>query len=90
LEAATQELGPYPDLRIATELWKRHGVNSLCDVYPFAGEFDQYDPYWWLGCINGQWYLADASEVPLVTVEETGAGLKLVRQVKVPGSPAAA
>jgi hypothetical protein len=53
-QPATPDLEPYPDLRIAAELWKQYRVNSLCDVYPFAGEFDPHDPYWWLACIDGQ------------------------------------
>ncbi len=82
--AGVDNLGPYPDLRLATEWWTCYGVDSLCDTYPFAGDFAQHDPYEWLACVKGQWYLADAVDVQPVTGEKSDSRIKLIRPIDIP------
>jgi hypothetical protein len=84
-------LGPYPDLRIAEQLWKQFGIDSLCGTYPFVGDFDPFDPYWSLACIGGEWHLASTSGTRLMGPYTDGircfpgsAAVRLVRSVSVP------
>lgn len=84
-------LRPYPDLRIAWQLWERFGADALCGTYPFAGELDPHDPYWSLACVDGQWYLASTSGTRLMGPYTDGIrtfpgeeSIRLVRQVAVP------
>ena len=51
-----KELGAYPDLRIALELWRAYGADSYCDFYPFADDGQGPGP----GAISG------VSERPVV------------------------
>lgn len=61
------QLGPYPDLVIAEHLLRRQGANSLCGVSDaLVNGLDSHDPYWYLAFVNGEWYLADACNAPLM------------------------
>jgi hypothetical protein len=84
-------LGPYPDLRIAERLWQRFATNSLCCIYPFAGDLDPHDPYWSLACIEGRWYLASTLGTRLMGPYDGGiaefpggAKIRIIRRVTVP------
>jgi hypothetical protein len=84
-------LGAYPELRVADWLSRRLGVDCLCDTYPFVGDLDPHNPYWWLACIRGEWYLADASGSrlmgPYTDGSQTFPGdepVRLVRAVTLP------
>jgi hypothetical protein len=88
-------LGPFPDVRIAERLWQRFATNSLCDVYPFAGDLDPHDPYWSLACIEGRWYLASTCGTRLMGPYTEGASkipgddkVRLIRPVTVPAMEA--
>lgn len=60
------ELGPYPDLRIAAWLYRYLGADSLCSTHNLIEGLDPHDPYWFLACFGGQWYLADAGNTALM------------------------
>jgi hypothetical protein len=82
------QLGAYPDLRLAEELSQHSGCQVLTETYPFAGDLDPHDPYWALAYVEGQWYLADTVNTPLMGPdmdgqEGTGA-VKLVRPITIP------
>lgn len=84
-------LGEYPDLRVADWLSRRLVVNCLCGVYPFAGDLDPQDPYWWLACVGGAWHLADADGTRLMGPYTDGSHtfpgdqpVRLVRPVSLP------
>jgi len=59
-------LGECPDLRLAEYLSPRLGVSSLCDPAGLVPGLDPCDPYWFLARVEGRWYLADASNSPLM------------------------
>jgi hypothetical protein len=92
--AAACDLRSYPDLKIAGWLAKRLGVDSLCGTYPFAGELDPLDPYWFLACVDGRWHLASAAGTKLMGAYSDGSGtipeipgretVRLVRAVELP------
>ena len=84
-------LWPYPDLRIAAQLWERFGTDALCGTYAFVGELDPHDPYWSLACVGGQWYLASTDGTRLMGPYTDGTrdfpgdeAIRLVRPVVVP------
>jgi hypothetical protein len=85
-------LDPYPDLRIAEQLRKQLGVDSLCGTYPFVGDLDPSDPYWSLAYVGGRWYLASTFGTRLMGPSTDGIrivggseSVRLVRSVSVPG-----
>ncbi len=83
------QLGAYPDLRLAEELSQHYGCHVLTEIYPFAGDLDPHDPYWAMAYIDGQWYLADTVNTPLMGLdidgEEIGSEVvKLVRPITIP------
>jgi hypothetical protein len=78
-------------LRIADWLSRRLALNCLCSVYPFAGDLDPHDPYWWLACIACDWHLADADGTRLMGPYTDGTHtfpgdkpVRLVRPVALP------
>ncbi len=84
-------LGACPELRVADWLCRQLGINCLCGVYPFAGDIDPHDPYWWLACVGGEWHLADADGSRLMGPYTDGArtfpgdqAVRLVRPVALP------
>ncbi len=84
-------LGPYPDLRVAARIWELFGADSLCGVYPFAGDLDPHDPYWSLACVGGRWHLASTCDTRLMGPYSDGARevpgsekVRLVQPVDVP------
>lgn len=88
-DAGLADLGPYPDLRFAVELWRAYGADSYCDFYPFAD--DGQGPRArgrFLACLKGQWWVAKTVYPP----HATGPGdetVQLIRPIEVPSSVAA-
>lgn len=93
-DAGLEELGPYPDLRFAVELWRAYGADSYCDFYPFADSgLNPRDSKHFLACVSGQWWLATAVLPPGAT-GPGGESVRLVRPIDIPaevsGGPATA
>ncbi len=93
-DAGLEELGPYPDLRFAVELWRAYGADSYCDFYRFADSgLNPRNSKRFLACVSGQWWLATAVLPPGAT-GPGGETVRLVRRIEVPaevsGGPAAA
>jgi hypothetical protein len=76
-------LGSFPDLRMASHLCKRLGVDALCGTYPFVGALHPHDPYWSMACIEGRWYLASTVDTRLMNERSTGV-IKLIREIEIP------
>ena len=76
-------LGSFPDLRVASHLCERFGVDALCGTYPFVGALDPHDPYWSLARIKGCWYLASTVDTRLMDERTTGE-IQLIREIEVP------
>jgi hypothetical protein len=84
-EAGLEELGPYPDLRFAVELWRSYGADCYCDFYPFADDgLHPRDQRRFLACVRGQWWLATV-DVPRLS---GGEKVRLVRPVELPAGVA--
>lgn len=93
-DAGLEDLGPYPDLRFAVELWRAYGADSQCQFYPFADHGpDPRDLHRFLACVKGQWWLATV-DLPRSLRMPTNADVTLVRPVELPaevfGGPTAA
>ncbi len=85
--AGLEELGPYPDLRFAVELWRGYGADSHCDFHPFAADgLDSRLRHRFLACERGQWWVATV-DVPSLSGRED---FRLVRPVELPAGTAAA
>lgn len=79
--AGLEELGPYPDLRFAVELWRAFGADLQCDFHPFADDgLAPRDPHRFLACVQGQWWVATVDVLRLTGRED----VRLVRPVEVP------
>jgi hypothetical protein len=59
-------IGEQPALRLAEEFASRIGADVLTDLQGLFPEHDPHDPYYWLALVNGEWYLADAVDTPLM------------------------
>jgi hypothetical protein len=87
----TCNLGKYPDLRLANQLFKVQRVNALCCAADFIDSIDQRDPYHALAHIDGSWYVASTAGTRLEGPYSDGrrkfageAPVKLVRRVELP------
>ncbi|GAA2997103.1 hypothetical protein GCM10020229_07000 [Kitasatospora albolonga] len=58
-------LGAHPDLRIASRLAERHGVDVLCGTDTAFVDVDPQDPYYRLALVGGHWYLASTADTRL-------------------------
>jgi hypothetical protein len=88
-DAGLEELGPYPDLQFAVELWREYGADSYCDFYPFADDgLQPRDPHRFLASVKGRWWVATVVFPPGAT-GSGGESVRLVRPVDIPSCPAA-
>jgi hypothetical protein len=85
--AGLEDLGPYPDLRFAVELWRAYGADSYCDFHAFAGP-NLPGTRLFLAHVKGQWWVATVVEVPGAK-RPGGESIRLVRSVELPGGAAA-